>query len=607
MKRLLFSVVVIGLAVLCMPLDLFAQDTLTINPTPPGNLNNVINGDTLVGGLRAHPDRVYRLRHGVVYQITEPMNVNGPLMIVANDTTAGIRPPVLAPAILIDNSSVATYFSFIGKGAKVEMSDLYMVAMRADEAWLEWGSTAINIAADSVKLKLRRVVIDGFGTGISQSYWLKTDVRDCVFRNQMHTDSWFHGDPFMGGSPVALDTTLWYNNTFFANNSYTINYRGYTPLARFEHNTMCYSVVNPFLIRQSVNIHINNNIFYAQHAMGNPDHVINSWFLNYPDTASSSMIRIRGNDSTSYWAHLWWDVTNNKPAIFTGPEAYVDEAHGVTAAMLDATHRVYEARNNVWFQPQKLVDFRNMYNDTTVTYDSISVPVYEAAARNMWVKRTLVPPTYLSAYSKYTIDSVAGPLSPGGINIDKDPIAEDPGFVADVAAHVDSLIWYIHTISTGTITQARRWAFPNNTLYPPRWPLPENLAYSNSSLMTAGTDGFPVGDLNWFPDKKAEWELMMTSVKRVESPLPMAYSLEQNYPNPFNPTTTIEFALPKQAKVTLKVYNLLGQEVATLVNGTLGAGRYTSEFDAAKLASGTYIYRLSADDFIKTSKMLLIK
>jgi hypothetical protein len=125
--------------------------------------------------------------------------------------------------------------------------------------------------------------------------------------------------------------------------------------------------------------------------------------------------------------------------------------------------------------------------------------------------------------------------------------------------------------------------------------------------MTAGTDGFPVGDLNWFPDKKAEWELMMTSVKRVESPLPMAYSLEQNYPNPFNPTTTIEFALPKQAKVTLKVYNLLGQEVATLVNGTLGAGRYTSEFDAAKLASGTYIYRLSADDFIKTSKMLLIK
>ena len=89
--------------------------------------------------------------------------------------------------------------------------------------------------------------------------------------------------------------------------------------------------------------------------------------------------------------------------------------------------------------------------------------------------------------------------------------------------------------------------------------------------------------------------------------LPGDFTLEQNYPNPFNPTTNIEFALPKQARVTLTVYNLLGQQVATLVNGTLGAGSYTTEFDASKLASGTYIYRLTADGFVKTAKMLLIK
>ncbi len=120
MKRLSLFVALICLAVLCVPTANVAQaqDTLTIVPSPPGNLNNVINGDTLVGGGRAHPDRVYRLRHGLVYQVTAPMQVNGPIKIVANDTTAGIRPPVLAPAILIDNSSISTYFNFIGKGER---------------------------------------------------------------------------------------------------------------------------------------------------------------------------------------------------------------------------------------------------------------------------------------------------------------------------------------------------------------------------------------------------------------------------------------------------------------------------------------------------------
>jgi hypothetical protein len=605
MKRLLYSAAVIGLAVLCMPLEVFAQDTLTIAPTPPGNINVVINGDTLPGGLRAHPDRVYRLRRGTIYQVTEPMRINGPITIIANDS-AGIRPPVIAPAILIDNSSVENYFTFIGKGAKIVMRDLYLVAMRADDAWLAWGSNALTPAADSIKLKLRNMVFDGWGQAIGQSYWLKTDVQDCVFRNHMHTDSWFHGDPFMGGSPVVLDTTLWFNNTFFANNSYTINYRGYTPLARFEHNTMVYSVVNPFLIRQATNVHINNNIFYGQHAMGNPDHVINGWFFNYPDTASTSMIRIRGRDSTSYWAHLWWDATNNRPSTIGGPELFIDAAHGVTAGMMDETKRVFEARNNLWFQPQKLLDFRQAYNDTTTIYDSINVPVYEAAANpKMRVKRTLLTPTYLSDYAKYTIDSVAGPKS-AGINVDKNPIVGDPGFPAAVAAHVDSLIWYIHTISTGTITQSRRWAFPNNDLYPPRWPLPENLTYTNTAFQTAGTDGFALGDLNWFPAQKAQWTPPTTDVE-ILNPLPQDYSLAQNYPNPFNPSTTIEFTLPQQSRVTLTVYNILGQAVATLVSETLGAGRYSTQFDGSRLSSGTYVYRLTADNFTKTVKMMLIK
>jgi hypothetical protein len=89
---------------------------------------------------------------------------------------------------------------------------------------------------------------------------------------------------------------------------------------------------------------------------------------------------------------------------------------------------------------------------------------------------------------------------------------------------------------------------------------------------------------------------------------PTTYSLSQNYPNPFNPTTKIRFTVPELTKVTLKVYNILGQEVATILeNKELGQGMYEYEFNAANLTSGTYIYKMTAGNFVQTRKMLLIK
>jgi len=89
---------------------------------------------------------------------------------------------------------------------------------------------------------------------------------------------------------------------------------------------------------------------------------------------------------------------------------------------------------------------------------------------------------------------------------------------------------------------------------------------------------------------------------------PTTYSLSQNYPNPFNPSTRIKFTLPEMTKVTLKVYNVLGQEVATILeNKELQAGYYDYEFNAAGLTSGTYIYRIVAGNFVQTKKMVLIK
>ncbi|MCU0344429.1 MAG: T9SS type A sorting domain-containing protein [Ignavibacterium sp.] len=89
--------------------------------------------------------------------------------------------------------------------------------------------------------------------------------------------------------------------------------------------------------------------------------------------------------------------------------------------------------------------------------------------------------------------------------------------------------------------------------------------------------------------------------------LPIEYALEQNYPNPFNPTTTIRYQLPKDGLVTMKVYDILGAEVVTLVNEEKVAGKYEVNFNAATLASGVYIYRLSINDYINVKKMVLVK
>ena len=100
---------------------------------------------------------------------------------------------------------------------------------------------------------------------------------------------------------------------------------------------------------------------------------------------------------------------------------------------------------------------------------------------------------------------------------------------------------------------------------------------------------------------------MVTNIKNENNIEIKQYSLLQNYPNPFNPSTTIKYQIPKPGIVTLKVYDILGKEVDRLVNEFQQQGRYSVNFDASKLASGVYIYRIKSNDYVSSKKMMLIK
>jgi hypothetical protein len=97
-----------------------------------------------------------------------------------------------------------------------------------------------------------------------------------------------------------------------------------------------------------------------------------------------------------------------------------------------------------------------------------------------------------------------------------------------------------------------------------------------------------------------------------EHTLPETFALYQNYPNPFNPTTTIRFALPQSARVVLKVYDVVGREVQTLVSGPMNAGTYDVTWNGRNqanlpVASGVYLYRLDVGDQVMTRRMVLVK
>jgi len=89
--------------------------------------------------------------------------------------------------------------------------------------------------------------------------------------------------------------------------------------------------------------------------------------------------------------------------------------------------------------------------------------------------------------------------------------------------------------------------------------------------------------------------------------LPEAFNLKQNYPNPFNPITTIEYQVSNSSLVTIKVYDLIGREVAILVNETKQPGNYQVNFDSGNFASGVYFYKMIAGDFSSVKKMNLLK
>ena len=549
----------------------FAKDTLYVSALPPGNLNNVINADTTLNGETQH---IYVLTSDTTYFITEEIRVRD-LAIIGHVTKAGYL-PVIAPFINQDGSSPGNIAVAINNGY-VFFQNLYLTGTRTD---LSQVTQQCISTSDSCRIELDHCIVENFGsTGTPNKLntWnaLKSDifVNHCLFRNNQSDVPQNPGMNWAGPGVNAIDTMWVQNSTFFIMGGNIEGSGSSMSYLHFDHNTMfMHTKSSPFSMRQMHNADITNNIFFSVYSAG--------------------LDSGHAYDELTYNANFF-----SPPAVLTIDSLYT-ELKGSPYFLTEADRHL-DATNNAYFWPQAIMD-----NFTTMNADpDTSVGHY----RNVGGK--ILAPTWVA-----TRPEAASLLNMANFNIGADKnMNVDPGFDAGlVAAASDSMARFVRHVwaNGGSGAGSREFvnlASPINPYagVPADWkttqgyPVKENLQYSNSTLMAADPNGKPLGDQTWWP--------ALVGVRQVSNSVPSKYTLSQNYPNPFNPTTNIKYSIPQGGFVTLKVYNMLGQEVATLVNQQQKTGEYNVDFNASNLASGVYLYRIQAGNVSITKKMMLLK
>jgi hypothetical protein len=553
MRKIIITIVKSLLAILmCFVLfadDAFAQDTLLVVPDPVsgGALNRAIAADTLAG---VPPNRVYKLVRGGWYFLNGAIeNVDWHLRIVGEE---GDGPPaVLQP--MVDLSGVSR--ELINCWGDLTLKNIYFLGVDNLDAVK---GILLNFKKDSIRTVIDNCVFDYNSYICIRNNSISASVhifKNCIFRNMAHLSNWDNGKPFTTRKGI-VDSLTFQNCTFInITGNLWSGWQKVLPYVKFDHNTVVNSMREPFGTGKYAEAHITNNIFYNTAMRG-----WGRWFAGtvrpdpfdpvYPDSAILQPYGMMHLDSTSM-------------------DLYPED------------ERIIEFSNNAMFYSQEVVDFH--------------------------AADTLKPDPFFNQWTKWIMS-----CHPGNMTV-SDTVYMDPGFIS-LPGTIDSLIGYCRCMRMDPKPPVFPGIFydPDGPQFVDTWPLPEDFSYPTiSPLYIMGTRGFPLGDLNWFPNKYNDW---ITGVEDFStSSKPTSFSLSQNYPNPFNPTTNISFNLPATQKISVVVFDILGRKVSTLVNNErFNAGTNMVTWDGTNekgnlVSSGVYFYQVSSNDFKATKKMVLMK
>lgn len=553
----------------------FALDTLVVEQ----GLNKIsaaFAADTTAGVDLS--TRVYKLQLNGLYLQDENINTNpGQPLNIVGETGDG-TPPVIQPFTDESGNSPDNLFllkeNATFKNFAVSMMD-NLGAKKSIVFHVSADST--NLAVDNVYVELCLFLIvrvDGNGGTIK--------VRNCKFFNNYQDQNPPNGRG-IDTRKSMVDTIIYENNTFYNMRSSLVFNKPHR-YVKINHNTM----VNTTMLNIS----------------GDPGQ--GRWF---GEVTNNLMVDVEliiqplqwlYGDELKFWspADSVIDVGNSIGTI-NGQNLFDIDSLDVETPWPRETLHLTAKNNNFWMSQPVLDYFQTNYGDSTEYYciNWVFLNDYDLAYADRHPdlytveQATRIDPGFVkSSYlPNYTEDYLIPHLAQMGVQFYREPVPR-----SDWSWQPDD----------ETLTD-------ENGIAVVEWPVPQDFSYTNETLKTAGSGGFPLGDLNWWPDKKAEWETWQTGVEN-KATQPSDFALSQNYPNPFNPTTTIDYTLKKATNVTLTVYNTIGQKVKTLVNERMDAGAHSIQWNGtnsmgAKVVSGVYFYKLKTADQTMTKKMMLIQ
>jgi hypothetical protein len=437
------------------------------------------------------------------------------------------------------------------------------------------------------------------------------------FRALFSSGQWWAGRVMECKKPID---TLWVENcTFSGGGLLFLQQEAATRFAYFNHNTIINSTKTWLPNKYFQNLFVVNNLFINHNWVGEDTVNVTTGGAN-PDTSRTGTINL---DSITIRQQVFTDwilpdstIDNTKVGL-DKLKIYVTDNIDWTDSLLNA---YYTNRGNAWNTvgpyplsrldwgglgkgPWQITNIPGIFMNTRTAglfkdhqniwkgrnthsrVDVVTPAITNAAIVDLmiaWNQNQWGDP----AYPTNTTDLLMSSYVPG----DKDA-ATLPGFNGAVKSEA------------GAVGVAKVSDFI------------ENYAQAGTPMLSA-IDGLAIGSLLWTDAKVPADEWSKVSAKYTADILtgvaPVAgvaeqFQLNQNYPNPFNPTTVIEFTLPNASNVDLKVFNVLGQEVASLAHGMLAAGQHSVTFSAKDLSSGIYFYRLNAGTHVDIKKMVLLK
>lgn len=303
------------------------------------------------------------------------------------------------------------------------------------------------------------------------------------------------------------------------------------------------------------------------------------------------------------------DINGNETGTISGPQVYIQNGTGPWSGIkISGTETLLRNRGDdvtvtgLVREDFSMTEISGINSASNITINATGQPVPPAQLLSTSVIDLLAGGTVqaeqwegvLIKYENVTVtdenaDGNVGPHSPPSNNNFGDILVAD-------ASNANARI----ALQYGNHIYHNFWKAGQDTV-------PIYLKAGSTIGSVTGVLWFGFSNYKLFPRKNDDFS-GVSDVEEIIVGLPENYNLLQNYPNPFNPSTKIEYTLPVEGNVTLKIYNMLGQEVKTLINNELvSAGRHSVTFNAGNLASGIYIYRIQVGDFSSNKKMILLK